>query len=255
MTNQVIQEQAGKGKQQTSYRDPVTGKFVRPEPGTTLVGPGGQPLDDYGQPLPGYQAEQAQQQQETYAQAAARMRGQNEQQAQFDREYEAEEVQQLPPVPNRDEFIRQFMNAPEHSIRDRVREANRRNSGRVVYFARRDNIEEALMLGIDMTNDQEFACHQVEVDTALYIALSESQDYMQVDPEQGRVCGMDMMEPAYLPKFENFDDRDLETVAAHRNIDASNMSREQMISVLEAHSRMHHPAVINHLFKGVPALG
>ena len=134
---------------------------------------------------------------------------------------------EAPPDP---ETPQEFLDAPLGTVLQRVREQNRR--GRTVMFCTRRNYQQIIDEGGSYAED--LARHAVEVDTALFVRMNESDEYLIVDDDTGRIIPTSKVVKTYIPKYENFDDRDLAMVAAMRGFDTSNLDRQQLVNLLQA---------------------
>lgn len=133
---------------------------------------------------------------------------------------------EAPPPP---ESIEEFLQAPAGTKMNRVRAAARRD--RVVHFCTRANYQAILDEGGDPEMDLK-AVHAIEVDSANFVRMNASDEYLMVT-EKGSLLTTSQIVKAYIPDYHLFDDVDLAMVAASRNIDASQLDRDQLILVLK----------------------
>ena len=131
-----------------------------------------------------------------------------------------------PPGP---ETVAEFLGVDEGTALARVREQYR--SDRYVYFATRENYQHIMSDGGDFAID--LVKHMIPVDSAAFVRMNADDNYLLVHEKTGQIVPKSQIVKVYIPKYENFDDPDLEMVAASRDIDASQMTRDQLVARLQ----------------------
>ena len=145
--------------------------------------------------------------------------------------------EQREPTP---ENMQRFLDAPMGLKMDRVRRAER--AARVSWWCTRVNYQEILDEDADI--DQDLVRHMIQVDTAEFVRMNESDDYLRVT-QKGELIPTRIGVTMEQPEYRFFDQWDLGQVCAMRDIDPSNLSRDELIARLQATDDEH--ATINQM--------